>query len=200
SLGGALTSTTAEEDEEIFLPATDCRDTSLHLELTETLGPFQLSQNASWERQENLLDPFLDSTTTSAGLSAQGTFRRGGLALSLSGTRVAGDASLGVTESLTASLQPSWRLEGLHVSLVPYLSYSETRNDLLLIEDVTEQGQLTLGWDPPWARSLLSLQVSGGWSRSYDRIAEARPDFEAVYRASVTIRWGLERPSGEGVQ
>ncbi len=189
SFSSNLTSTRGDADEDLFLPAVDQTDWGARFALSETFGAFTLSQDLSFQESDDRNDPDRFSEVSQGGLSVSGAVK-GGLSLfgQVTAVRNRSGAAAEETDSLIASLQPVWSLQRLGLSIQPYLSYNRIDGDLAPAATETESYRLTVSWDAPWLRSLLSLQVSGDWSRTRGPGLED-PDFVARYDAAFTVRW-----------
>jgi hypothetical protein len=196
ALNGSLVSTRAAADPALFAPEADRLDWSLGASLSVLVGALQLSPTLSFARHQDRIEPLSDSDTKNAGLSATAQVR-GVLSLSgsINGTRSEGDPTFGRTDSLVASLQPSWQLRRVHLTLAPYYSWNRTANEVLGPASVSDLIHLGVSWSPPWWRSLLSVDLGGDWSRT----RSGQPgdgDFLARYTASLVLRGGARADPG----
>jgi hypothetical protein len=193
ALGGNLAATRAAAEPDLLLPESDRRDWGLAASAVATVGGIQLLPAASVQRQEDRDDPAADVTTSNLGLSAFASGAGGlGLSASLTGTRVDADRAAGRTDTLVVSVQPSWAIARASLALRPFLTYTETTNDLLELDTTAEQYLLTVAWNPRWLGSLIGLEVTGDWSRTRGGFV-VDDGFLARYTAVVVLRRGGQR-------
>jgi hypothetical protein len=190
-LTGNATTTRADADLAAFALEVERLDWGLGGVLTATLGAFQLSQSLSLAEHDDRLEPLLDTTTTSFATSLAGSLAgAGALSLSIAGGRAEAAPSLGRTDSLTASLQPSWEIRRAAIRLQPYYSYNRTRNRALGLDATSEQIHGGFAWSPPWLRSLVTLDLAGDWIRQRSGDGTADEGFTARYTANLVVRFG----------
>ncbi|HEX7708806.1 MAG TPA: hypothetical protein VF701_20265 [Thermoanaerobaculia bacterium] len=150
-----------------FVQETRREQTGLSASFSESFGRLSLSQSVSLQRTRDAISPFADQDMTSVSLSASGSpLQNVTISASLSGSRTEGVPVLGVTDTLTASLQPSFAIPGLSLSFQPSASFSRSENAVLSNESASEQYNASLQWSPAWLGSLAAAQLSSSWSRS----------------------------------
>ena len=159
----------------------------------------------TWQQGGDGGRPELDSEVLSAGLSASATPSPAfSLFAQLDGLRnEQGGAFGGTTDSLLASLQPTWTLVRAGLSLQTYLAFNRVDREPVSAlggeasASQTETYRLTLSWTPPGVGRYLSLQGGGEWSRSRGP-GVVEPRFTARYTAAVTLRWSASSTAAAG--
>jgi hypothetical protein len=173
------------------LPETDQIDVGGTATLMETWGGMSLSQTASYQKTIDRINPLADTQTLNGNLALNGSIGMSvTLAASLDLTRTESDPAMGRTDVAQVSVQPSFQFSRVWLSLQPTVLYSKTRNEILLLESTTEQYSSLLSWTPPWANSLLSLQLTADWSRSFEGAVLPKPSFDKRYGVALTLQWG----------
>lgn len=167
NLTANLTTTSADADAAASLPGADTSARGFSGTLSESVGTLMVSQTFSYQDQRDKLTPTLDQSTTSVGLTANGSVS-GNLSVNgnASFTRIDADESVGTTDQTQLSLEPIWSHSALGLSVQPRLAYNRSKNDLSGSDDKTDQYQLVVSWTPPRIGAYLSLQLSGDWSRT----------------------------------
>ena len=185
---GTWAETTGEGDEALFLFPTDRVDWSASLTLNQQLGRLQLTETYGYQEQidrqvdENASRGENLSVTASAPLGSGGFFN-----LSLTG--YATDSPFGRIETYSISMQPSFTIEALRLTLQPNLAYSSSTGSEG-VDSSSENYQMRLGWTPPGPSSALTFEVTGGWSRMRGGFGG---DEDFVARYSFGIALGLDR-------
>ena len=167
AFSGNLTKDKGEEKPEIFLPRADRSQSGGTGTLSEFFGRFNFSQTLSRQLLRDRVNSLNDQTITSGTVTGGGMFNPYfNLAAVLSGTRSEGSFIVGVTNQYLASLQPTFSLPRLYLSLQPRASYSTSKNDLYESKSTTEQYQGLLTFAPPWLGSIVALQLSADWTKN----------------------------------
>lgn len=199
SLAGNYMSTRGGGDDELGLPDSDRTDRGAQVALTESWGGVSFSQTVTWQQGEDAADPARDQEVLNTSLSANATVSPAfSLFGQLDGLRnESGGPFGGVTETLLASLQPTWTLAALGLTVQPYAAYNRLENDLADGATESESYRLLISWTPPRLGRYLGFQASADWSRtSVPGLPD--PDFAARYTASLTLRWNGSGRSGAG--
>jgi len=190
SASGNLTQDRGSADPTLSLPAIDRRQYGGSLTGTEMLGALSLSESYSYQRVRDEVMPVANTTVQTALVNANGTIAPG---ITLSGlasaTRSEGSPSVGRTDLLLLSLQPTVAIPRIWVSLQPRATYTQTKNSLSASRTHTEQYQALVAICPPWQKSLFSVQLAGDWMRNRTD-GQTDVGFVSRYSGAITIRWG----------
>jgi hypothetical protein len=192
-VAGNVTQNDGEADPESFLPETDRRQLGFSGTVNETLGQLALSQTYAYQELrddiQSLSDQTIHTLTFNGAGSLSPTLQVSALA---SGTRTEGAPSVGRTDQVLLSVQPVVGVPSLWISLQPRAAWTRTENDLMPGKTRSEQYQALLVFAPPWLKSLLSLQLSGDWTRTR-MTGQADPGFDSRFAGTLTLRWGAGR-------
>jgi hypothetical protein len=191
SLSGNSTKDKGEGNENLFLPETDRRQNSLSATFSESLGLFSFSQTFIQQQMKDRVSSLNDQTIRTATLSAAGTVTPAfTLSALLSGTRSEGSFLVGDTEVLLASLQPSFTVSALQLTLQPRATWSRTELSIAALETQLEQYQMVVMWAPNFYKSFASIQIAADWNRT--RVdGQPVPDFDRRYTGALSLRWGV---------
>ncbi|HMJ87588.1 MAG TPA: hypothetical protein VK504_30630, partial [Vicinamibacterales bacterium] len=190
ALSGNLTKDTGEEKPEIFLPRADRSQSGGTGTLSEFFGRFNFSQTLSKQLLRDRVNSLNDQTITSGTVTGGGMLSQYfNLAAVLSGTRSEGSFIVGVTNQYLASLQPTFSLPKLYLSLQPRASFSTSKNDLYESKSTTEQYQGLLTFAPQWLGSIVALQLSADWTKSSFAGQLAPAKFVHRYVGTINFHW-----------
>jgi hypothetical protein len=200
SASGNVTADSADADAANQLPRTDRTQSGWTVTVNETPGAITFSQAFAYQRLRDEVNPSSDTTVKTASINAAGAL---GSYLNLSGiisgTRSDGIPQIGRTDQILLSLQPSFAIPALSLSLQPRASYTRSENEVTALDSRTEQYQFMLLWAPTWAQSLVNLQFSADWNRTRNKGQIGGSDFVPRYASTLTLRWGAGRgPAAPG--
>jgi hypothetical protein len=195
SLLGSVTRDSGDAAPDAAFPKVDRQQTSVTGSLTETPGKIAFMESYSDLRLTDDVDPSLSTRTRTALVSATGMVLPDfNLSALVSGTRSDSGLSAGSTDLWLASLQPSIAIRPIDVSLSPSASWNRSEDKGSGTRTTSEQYRALVVYAPTFARSLLSLQLSGEWNRT--RVSSpvatvASPSgFDHRYAAAILLRWG----------
>lgn len=190
SLNGTLTTNKGDARPDLFFPRTDRKLSGLTGTLGETLGRLTLSQTVVWQKMDDRVSNLADQTIRTATFSGAGSVsRKFNVSAVLSGTRSEGNATIGRTDQILFSLQPSLTLPALWLSLQPRAMIARSKNGVFDTKTTTEQYAALVSFNPPYRHSLLSLQLSADWSRNRVSLLPT-PDFTRRYVGALSFSWG----------
>jgi hypothetical protein len=175
-----------------FTPKTDRSNGGITATLSEILGKFSVSQAVGVQKTADRINPLSDQTGSNASVNVSGSpFQQLNLSGTAAFTRSAGAATLGTTNQLTLSFQPSLALFGF-LSMQPRIAYNRSTNDLTHYMTSGDQYSAILQLSPPWANSLLSAQASANWNgnTSENPLSTRVRQFGRTYQATMNVRWG----------
>jgi hypothetical protein len=197
SMSGSLTKDSSSATGDSPFPKLDRRQTAVTASLVETPGKISFSESYSDQRLRDGAEVSSSSRNRMVALSGTGALLTDlNVSALVSGTRSESGFSVGHTDLLLVSLQPSLAIRPVDVSLSPAISYNRTKDGATGVTTSSEQYRALVIYAPKFARSLLSLQLSGEWNRSRSSgpagvgIAPASSGFDHRYAAAVTLRWG----------
>lgn len=195
SLMGSLTRDAGDAASGTAFPKLDRRQSSVTGSLTEAPGKIAFMESYSDLRLTDDVDPTLSSRTRTALVSATGVLVPDfNLSAIVSGTRSESGFSAASTDLWLVALQPSLALRSIDVSLSPSASWNRSEDKSGGTRTTSEQYRALVVYAPKFARSLLSLQLSGEWNRtrsSSPAAAVSGPSgFDHRYAAAVLLRWG----------
>ncbi len=198
AVAGTLTTTEGDEDPRNLLPAVSRRQRGATLTFTESPGLLSFSQGLSWQEMRDRTFASADQDVKSATLAANGALTQA-LTLSAlaSGTRTEGSAAIGRIDQILLSLQPTIAWAVAHLTVTPRAAYIEVESEVGDVTSKTEQLQLMTQWSPPWAGSLVNLQLAADWSRSWTNRQPSLPPFTRRIVATFTLRWGGQNQAAQ---
>lgn len=181
------------------LPGVERDQLGLTLSSTQRARQLFFSETFTSQRVRDDLNPTTELDLDSLVLSAGGSFTRS-LGLSATGafSRTKAPFGAGDTDLVVLSLCPSWTLDPAHLTVLPQISWTRTKNSAGTLDTRVELYGLTLQWEPTFWRSMLAFQGSAIWDRTrgataYPGGALATSDFRYLF--SLSLRWNGGRGS-----
>lgn len=194
NVSGNLTQDDADGDESLFLPITDRRLAGVTGTLSENLGRIFLSQTVGFQRTTDAINPLSDSDTSMLSVSLGGSpLTNVTLSALVAGTRTAGGPTVGTTDQVTVSLQPSLAIPKLRLALQPGLSYMKMRNDTSFLDMTAQTYQANVQFSPAWWGNLLAVQLAATWNRTQTEGLVESFTMTRRYAATIALRWGAAK-------
>jgi hypothetical protein len=198
SLSGSLAKDSSSAAEGTSFPKLDRRQTAVTASLMEMPGKISFSESYSDQRLHDGAEASLSSRNRMVALSGTGALLPDlNLSALVSGTRSESGFSPGYTDLLLVSVQPSLAIRPIDVALSPSVSYNRTKASATGAATSSEQYRALVVYAPKFARSLLSLQLSGEWNRTRSSglaglgVVPPSSGFDHRYAAAMTLRWGV---------
>lgn len=191
SASAQITADRADADLEHHLPETDRTQSGWTVTVNENPGAITFSQTYSNQRLRDDVNPSSDQTIQTASVNAAGALAPNlNLSALVSGTRSESIPDAGQTDQLLVSLQPSFAIPALWLSLQPRVAYNRSQNRVANLDSRGEQYQILLLWAPTWVGSLVNLQFFADWNRNRSKGQSGASPFTHRYAGTLTLRWG----------
>jgi hypothetical protein len=197
TLGGNVTAQDGDGHEELGFPEVDRTQKGAEVSVSERIGRFTLMQGWTWQRLADGVQPFFDQSVTAASFTATGALTSFlNLSANVADTRDRPTPELGQTTRLLVALQPSLSINRFSMQLAPRGAFSRARNETQQIDFRSAMYQATVRWQPGWAGSLIALEVSSDWKRSWSALDPERPPFERTTVGTLSLNWRADRNWG----
>lgn len=171
-------------------PRTDRQQVGGALTLTHSFGRLSISESVSHQRLDDDVRTSNTNDVTTFTLTGGGSIVKN-VDLFSSATYVRTNAVSGDGDNVTVSLQPSFAIPRLYVSLQPMVSYNYSTSDLTRSDNRTERYAAMMQWNPQWLDKVGAMQLSTNWNYNefgYDGRSTRTSD--RTYVGTFTLKWG----------
>ncbi len=180
----------ADADRVTRQPRTDRQQLGGTVTLTQSLGRLVLSESVVHQRLDDDVRAINTNNVTSLTFTGGGTIRKN-FDLFSTMSYVLTDAASGDGENLTVSLQPTFAIPSLFLSLQPQVSYNHTTNDLTRSDSRVERYTAMLQWNPQWLQKVGALQLATNWNYNESGYGgRTTQSNDRSYVGTFTLKWG----------
>ncbi len=182
----------ADADTQRRLPGTDRQQRGGTVTLSERYGRLNLSQTLAHQRLNDDVNLSATNNVTTLTLSGGGTIVPNfNLFATSTVIHSAAAPTVGDGDNITFSLQPSFAIPRLNLSLQPRLSYNFNDNDFRRTSNRGEQYAALMQWSPDWFNKIGALQLSSNWNRTEDELqGRTNRSLNRSYVGTFTLKWG----------